>query len=141
MLCICNKIATEARDDCHIVPGRSRSNAGKDIRFTYCYTFCESSDIDNRTYVAFFQLTAQRYKQLLFFATKLEPLAVEFKTEENKVKGCVSQVWMVPDLQEDGTVHWKADSDSQLTKVWPTAVIVHVCVCAVMSHVCSCSCL
>ena len=34
----------------------------------------------------------QRYKQLLFFATKLEKLPAEEHIEENKVKGCVSQV-------------------------------------------------
>lgn len=37
----------------------------------------------------------QRYKQLLFCATKLEPFPVEAHTEENKVKGCVSQVGAV----------------------------------------------
>lgn len=34
----------------------------------------------------------QRYKQLLFYATKLEPFPVEQHNEANKVKGCVSQV-------------------------------------------------
>lgn len=59
----------------------------------------------------------QRYKQLLFYATKLEPLPAEDHTSENKVQGCVSQVWVVPRLGEDGTITWRADSDSQLTKV------------------------
>lgn len=58
----------------------------------------------------------QRYKQLLFFATKLEPLPGEDHTVENKVKGCVSQVWVCPRLADDGKIYWRADSDSQLTK-------------------------
>ncbi|GAB4817263.1 hypothetical protein N2152v2_004309 [Parachlorella kessleri] len=58
----------------------------------------------------------QRYKQLLFFATKLDKLPAEEHTDENKVKGCVSQVWVVPRLADDGRIYWKADSDSQLTK-------------------------
>lgn len=33
-----------------------------------------------------------RYKQLLFYAVKLKPLAAELHTNENKVQGCVSQV-------------------------------------------------
>lgn len=33
-----------------------------------------------------------RYKQLLFYASKLKPLAAELHTPENKVQGCVSQV-------------------------------------------------
>ena len=41
-------------------------------------------------------LPLQRYKQLLFYATKLEPFPVEQHTEENKVKGCVSQVRSAP---------------------------------------------
>mmetsp|Transcript_2528 Transcript_2528/g.4138 ORF Transcript_2528/g.4138 Transcript_2528/m.4138 type:complete len:310 (+) Transcript_2528:33-962(+) len=57
-----------------------------------------------------------RYKQLLHFAEKLEPLAVEHQTPENKVEGCVSQVWVKGRLEEDGTVTFQAESDSQLTK-------------------------
>ena len=34
---------------------------------------------------------------------------------DNKVPGCVSQVWVVPRI-EDGLVYFTADSDSQLTK-------------------------
>lgn len=56
-----------------------------------------------------------RYKQLLFYATKLEPFPEEAHNEDNKVKGCVSQVWVTAELQ-DGKIWWKADSDSQLTK-------------------------
>ncbi|KXZ42224.1 hypothetical protein GPECTOR_179g247 [Gonium pectorale] len=57
-----------------------------------------------------------RYKQLLFFATKLAPLPAEDHIPANKVEGCVSQVWVVPELRDDGLVYWRADSDSQLTK-------------------------
>ena len=37
-------------------------------------------------------LVLQRYKQLLFFATRMAPLPAELHTKENKVQGCVSQV-------------------------------------------------
>ncbi|KAK3251382.1 hypothetical protein CYMTET_39277 [Cymbomonas tetramitiformis] len=56
-----------------------------------------------------------RYKQLLFYAAKLKALPQEYQTPENKVPGCVSQVWVVPTL-EDGKVYFTAESDSQLTK-------------------------
>jgi len=56
-----------------------------------------------------------RYKQLLFFASKLDPLPVEDQVETNRVHGCVSQVWVKAWLAED-LVHFQADSDSQLTK-------------------------
>ncbi|QDZ20147.1 cysteine desulfuration protein SufE [Chloropicon primus] len=57
-----------------------------------------------------------RYKQLLFFAEKLDALGTEHQTPENKVEGCVSQVWVKGFLEQDGTVTYKAESDSQLTK-------------------------
>lgn len=57
-----------------------------------------------------------RYKQLLFYAAKLPPMSAEQHQPENKVEGCVSQVWVVPELREDGRIYWTADSDSQLTK-------------------------
>ncbi|EFJ47442.1 cysteine desulfuration protein [Volvox carteri f. nagariensis] len=60
-----------------------------------------------------------RYKQLLFFATKLAPMPAEDHIPENKVEGCVSQVWVVPELRSDGKIYWRADSDSQLTKASP----------------------
>eukprot|EP00958_Prasinococcus_capsulatus_P020144 scaffold2572_cov391-Prasinococcus_capsulatus_cf.AAC.10 len=64
----------------------------------------------------------QRYKQLLFFAGKLQPMPEEEQIPENKVEGCVSQVWVKPYLAEDAEaaggyrVYYRADSDSQLTK-------------------------
>ena len=58
----------------------------------------------------------QRYKQLLYYATTLKPLDGALKVESNKVKGCVSQVWVVPHVENNNIVQWMADSDSQLTK-------------------------
>jgi sulfur transfer protein SufE len=41
----------------------------------------------------------QRYKELLFYATKLAPLPPEDHIPENKVQGCASQVrWQVTPL-------------------------------------------
>eukprot|EP00884_Botryococcus_braunii_P012684 jgi/Botrbrau1/21416/Bobra.0216s0033.2 len=58
-----------------------------------------------------------KYQQLLAYGKKLGPLPPEDHTEDNKVRGCVSQVWVVPELKDDGKIYWKADSDSALTKV------------------------
>ncbi|MBD2107811.1 MULTISPECIES: SufE family protein [Cyanophyceae] len=68
--------------------------------------------------VARFQKAAdpkRRYEQLLWFAKKLDPLPEEYKTPDNKVPGCVSQVFVVADLI-DGKVVYQADSDAQITK-------------------------
>lgn len=57
----------------------------------------------------------QKYEQLLWYAKKLEPLAEEDKIPDNKVSGCVSQVYITADLKE-GKVWYKGDSDAQLVK-------------------------
>lgn len=57
----------------------------------------------------------KRYEQLLWYARKLEAMPEEGKTPENKVHGCVSQVYITADY-EDGKVWYKGDSDAQLVK-------------------------
>lgn len=57
-----------------------------------------------------------KYEQLLFYGKNLKPLDSQFKTKENKVQGCVSQVWVRAYLDENKNVVFEADSDSVLTK-------------------------
>ncbi|XP_012078492.1 sufE-like protein 1, chloroplastic/mitochondrial [Jatropha curcas] len=57
-----------------------------------------------------------KYEQLLFYGKNLKPLDAQFKTRENKVEGCVSQVWVRAYLDVDKNVVFEADSDSVLTK-------------------------
>ena len=57
----------------------------------------------------------RRYEQLLWYAKKLEALPEEDKTPENKVPGCVSQVYITADLTDD-KVSFQGDSDAQITK-------------------------
>lgn len=57
-----------------------------------------------------------KYEQLLFYGRNLKPLDPKYKTSENKVQGCVSQVWVRAYLDKDKNVIFEADSDSVLTK-------------------------
>jgi len=57
----------------------------------------------------------QKYEQLLWYAKKLPEMPEAAKTENNKVKGCVSQVYITASL-EDGKVFYQGDSDAQLVK-------------------------
>ncbi|KAH9543432.1 hypothetical protein CY35_13G064600 [Sphagnum magellanicum] len=58
-----------------------------------------------------------KYEQLLYYAKKLKPLGKEYLTPENKVQGCVSQVWVRPSIgQDDKRFYFEAESDSLLTK-------------------------
>ncbi len=60
-----------------------------------------------------------RYRFLIDAAKGLPPLPAEAKTEENRVHGCQSNVWMIADskLQDGETrVEFLADSDSVFTR-------------------------
>jgi cysteine desulfuration protein SufE len=57
----------------------------------------------------------KRYEQLLWYGQKLEAMPEASKIPDNKVQGCVSQVYITADLKE-GTVWYQGDSDAQLVK-------------------------
>ncbi|XP_059291385.1 sufE-like protein 1, chloroplastic/mitochondrial [Lycium ferocissimum] len=57
-----------------------------------------------------------KYEQLLFYGKNLKPLDAQYKTNENKVQGCVSQVWVRAYFDSERSVIFEADSDSVLTK-------------------------
>ena len=57
----------------------------------------------------------ERYKHIIKTGQKLQPLEDEDKVEDNLVRGCQSQVWLVTDF-EDGKVKFRADSDAAITK-------------------------
>ena len=56
-----------------------------------------------------------KYEYIIDLGKKLEPLNPEFKIDENKIKGCQSQVWLVAN-EEDGRLYFKADSDAIIVK-------------------------
>jgi cysteine desulfuration protein SufE len=57
----------------------------------------------------------RRYEQLLHLAKRLTDFPSAEKVPENKVPGCVSQVYIIAALEE-GCVTFQGDSDAQLTK-------------------------
>lgn len=57
-----------------------------------------------------------RYKYLIDLGNKLPPMEESLKTDATKVRGCMSQVWMVPRWDEEGRLVLLADSDAQIVK-------------------------
>jgi cysteine desulfuration protein SufE len=57
----------------------------------------------------------RRYEYVLWLAKKLEPLPEQYRHDAFKVKGCVSQVYVVGELV-NGKLHWQGDSDAAITK-------------------------
>jgi cysteine desulfuration protein SufE len=56
-----------------------------------------------------------KYEYIIDLGKKLQPVEPEFKKEENKIKGCQSQVWLVA-KNDDGRIFFKADSDAVIVK-------------------------
>ncbi len=57
-----------------------------------------------------------KYQMLIDLGGEQEPLPAEYKIESNLIDGCQSRVWLQADLQEDGTIHFQAESDALIVK-------------------------
>ena len=62
-----------------------------------------------------FDTWEDKYEYIIDLGKKLEPLNPEYKIDENKVKGCQCQVWLVAD-EHDGRIYFKADSDAVIVR-------------------------
>ena len=57
-----------------------------------------------------------RLQYIIDIAKKVEPLEDKFKTDENKIRGCVSNLWVTGTMLKDGTMEYKHDAESFITK-------------------------
>ena len=64
---------------------------------------------------AFFEDWMEKYEYIIQLGKELPLIDDKYKTEEYRIKGCQSQVWLRPDVEE-GLVHFKADIDALITK-------------------------
>jgi cysteine desulfuration protein SufE len=62
---------------------------------------------------AFFSDWSERYQYLIDLGKQLPPFPEECKTEEHRVHGCQSMVWLVPDGDSE-KMHFTATSDSAI---------------------------
>ena len=58
----------------------------------------------------------ERLQYIIDEAMKVEPLAQEHKIDENKIRGCISNLWVAGEVLEDGTMKYYHDADSHMTK-------------------------
>jgi len=56
-----------------------------------------------------------KYEYLIEFGKSLNPLDEKYKTEENRIHGCQSRVWLHAEKKDDKLV-FLADSDAIITK-------------------------
>ena len=57
-----------------------------------------------------------RYQLLIDLGSEQQPLAEEYKSDDNLIEGCQSRVWLQADLMPDSTVRFLADSDALIVK-------------------------
>jgi len=57
----------------------------------------------------------ERYMHVIDMGKSMTPLSLEEKTDLYKVKGCVSQVWLVSEMK-DGKLVFRGDSDAHIVK-------------------------
>jgi SufE protein probably involved in Fe-S center assembly len=65
--------------------------------------------------LGFFDSWEDRYKYIIDLGKELPPLAEEYRTEANLVRGCQSQVWLTSEMR-DGRLRFAADSDAFIVK-------------------------
>lgn len=63
----------------------------------------------------FFESPEERFEYIISKTKNKEGLAEEFKNEKYLVRGCVSNLWLVPSFEE-GKCAFKTDADSIITK-------------------------
>jgi len=57
-----------------------------------------------------------RYRLLIELGRELEPMPDALKTDATLVRGCSASVWVYPVPQDDGRLHFLADSNAAITK-------------------------
>ena len=57
-----------------------------------------------------------RYRLLIDLGRQLVPMPDPLKTDATLVRGCSASVWVYPQQQDDGTLHFLADSNAAITK-------------------------
>tara|TARA_B100000941_G_C28320458_1_gene456211 strand:+ start:144 stop:545 length:402 start_codon:yes stop_codon:yes gene_type:complete len=59
---------------------------------------------------------ADKLEYLIDLAKDCEGLKEEFKKDENKIFGCASNLWVIGEKKNDGTISYKFDADAFITK-------------------------
>jgi len=64
---------------------------------------------------ALFDSWDDKYEYIIDLGKRLPPLDPKYKTDENRVRGCQSSVWLIADFK-DGKLFFQADSDAVIVK-------------------------
>ena len=71
-----------------------------------------------------FETWEEKYEYIIDMGKKLAPLNDSFKTDDYKIKGCQSSVW-IHSFEKDGRVYIEGDSDAVIVKGL-VSLMIHV---------------
>ena len=57
-----------------------------------------------------------RIHYLVDKAKDIDPLPESAKTEENRIRGCASKLWVIGGTREDNTMNYQVDGDAHISK-------------------------
>ena len=58
-----------------------------------------------------------RIQYLVDIAKEVKPLADKHKTDQNKIRGCASNLWVVGEMNRYHKMYYEYDADAFITKV------------------------
>jgi cysteine desulfuration protein SufE len=58
----------------------------------------------------------ERYRFIIDLGRKLEPLEDDERNEASRVRGCMSQVWLIADPEDEDKLHFRGDSDAHIVR-------------------------
>ena len=64
---------------------------------------------------SFMEDWTEKYQYMIDLSKSLEEMNLDYKTDENLIKGCQSKVWLHSSYVK-GKIHFKADSDAIISK-------------------------
>ena len=65
--------------------------------------------------MSLFDDSYERFAYVIEKGKKAENLPEEFRTEVFRIEGCMSNLWLIPELK-DGLCYYRSDSDSPITR-------------------------
>jgi|TARA_R110002074_G_scaffold172666_1_gene335276 cysteine desulfuration protein SufE len=57
-----------------------------------------------------------RLHYLIDKAKEIDPLPESAKTDENRIRGCASKLWVIGGTREDDTMNYRVDGDAHISK-------------------------
>ena len=57
-----------------------------------------------------------RLHYLIDKAKEVDPLPESAETEQNRIRGCASKLWLIGGMKDDGTMMYQVDGDAHISK-------------------------